>query len=64
MNVITKFADLIRNWQEPFSNRVGHSGLKSDLLYDIKLFSVKNLNILSYNNLSDIYNFRNGAIVL
>ena len=56
MNVITKFADLIRNLQEPVSNRVGDPGLKSDLFYDIKLFSVKNFYILSYNNLSDIFN--------
>ena len=30
------------------------SGLKPDWFWDIKLFSVKNLNIVSYNNLSNI----------
>ena len=29
-------------------------GLNSDWFCDIKLFSLKNLNILSYNNLSNI----------
>ena len=38
-----------RSWlvQEP-------PGLKPDWFCDIKLFSVKNLNMLSYNNLSNI----------
>ena len=29
-------------------------GLKPDWFYDIKLFLVKNLNVLSHNNLSNI----------
>ena len=50
MTVIKRFVDLIdRSWFAQES-----PGLNPDWFWGIKLFSAKNINILSYNNLSNI----------
>ena len=53
MTIIKRFVDLMRNWQELVTVQES-ACLNPDWFWDIKLGSVKSLNILSYNNLSNI----------
>ena len=50
MTVIKRFVDLMRNWQLVQKS----SGFNPEWFCDTKLLLVKNLSILSYNNVSNI----------